>query len=161
METLLRKLAELNINKTFWLCIQSFLDGRSQQVKLNSILSTVSSCSAGVLQGSVISPTLFNVYVNDIEDSIPNSLAVGTYKYADDCTLDESVKEGDVSNMQEVLNCMRTWADHNKMTLNSKKDKWICFRDCIPELPLLSIDGELIERTSSFKPLASEYSEVE
>ena len=66
-----------------------------------------------------------------------------------------SVKEGDVSNMQEVLNCMQTWADHNKMTLNLKKtkDMWICFRDCIPEPPLLSIDGELIERASSFKLL--------
>jgi hypothetical protein len=32
---LLRKLAELNINKRLWLWIQSFLDGRSQQVKLN------------------------------------------------------------------------------------------------------------------------------
>ena len=48
---------------------------------------------------------------------------MNTHKYAGDCTLDESVKEGDVSNMQEVFNCMQTWADHNKMTLNSKKTK--------------------------------------
>ncbi len=139
---ILRKLAEFNINKNLRLWIQSFLDGRSQQVKLNSFLSTVSPCPAGVPQGSVISPTLFNVYVNDVEDSIPNSLVVNTHKYADDCTLDESVKEGYVSNMQEVLNCMQTWADHNKMTLNSKKtkDMWICFRDCIPEPPSLSIE---------------------
>jgi hypothetical protein len=34
---LLRKLAELNINKSLWLWIQSFLDGRSQQVKLNVV----------------------------------------------------------------------------------------------------------------------------
>ncbi len=118
-------------------------------------MSIVSPCPAGVPQGPVILPTLFNVYVNDVEDSIPNSLAVNTHKYADDCTLDESVKEGDVSNMQEVLNGMQTWADHNKMTLNSKKAKhmWICFRDCIPEPPPLSTDGELIERTKSFKLL--------
>ena len=104
--------------------------------------------------------------MNDVEDSIPNSLAVGTYKYADDCPLDESVKEGDVNNMQEVFNCMQTWADHNKMTLNSKntKDVWICFRDCIPEPPLLSTDGELIRKDKFAKTSgspASEYSEVE
>ncbi len=47
---LLRKLAEFYINKNLWLWIQSFLDGRSQQVKLNSFLSTVSPCPAGVPQ---------------------------------------------------------------------------------------------------------------
>ena len=150
---LLRKLAEININKSLWLWIQCFLDG--QQVKLNYFLSSVSSCPAGVPQGSVISPTLFNVHINDIEDSVPNSIAVDTHKYADDCTLDQSVKEGDVSQMQEVLNSMQTWADFNKMTLNSKKTKdlWICFRDCISEPPPLTIGGETIERTSSFKLL--------
>ena len=41
------------------------------------------------------------------------------------------------------------------MALNSKKTKgmWICFRDYIPEPPPLSIDGEIIERTCSFKLL--------
>ena len=77
---------------------------------------------------------LFNVYVNDVEDSIPNSLAVSTYKYADHRTLDESFKEGDVGNMQKVLNCMQTWADHNKMTLNSKKPKTCGFAFVIASL---------------------------
>ncbi|CAB3995234.1 Hypothetical predicted protein, partial [Paramuricea clavata] len=107
---LLRKLAELNINKSLGLWIQSFLDGRSQQVKLNYFLSSVSSCPAGVPQGSVILPALVNdnVHINDIEDSVPNSIAVDTHKYGDACTLDQSVKEGDVSQMQEVLNSMQT-----------------------------------------------------
>ena len=152
---LLRKLAELRINKSFWLWLQSFLDGRTQQVKLNSFISSVSSCPAGVPQGSVISPTVFNVHINDIEDSIHKSIEADAHKYADDCTLDESVKEGNVSHMQEVLNSMQKWADANKMALNSKKtkDMWICFLDCIPEPPPLLIDGEFIERTSSFKLL--------
>ena len=102
-----------------------------------------------------ISPTLFNVHINDIlEYSIQKSIEADAYKYADDCTLDESVKEGAVSHMQ-VLNSMQKFADANKMTLNSKKtkDMWISFRDCIPEPPHLSIDSEMIETTSSFKLL--------
>ena len=55
---LLRKLAGLRINNSFWLWLQSFLDGRTQQVNLNSFISSVSSCPVGVPQGSVISPTL-------------------------------------------------------------------------------------------------------
>ena len=88
---LLRKLAELRINKSFWLWLQSFLDGRAQQVKLNSFMSSVSSCPAGVPQECVISPTLFNVHINDIENSIHKSLEADAYQYADDCTLDELV----------------------------------------------------------------------
>ena len=38
---LLRKLAELRINTSFWLWLQSFLDGRTQQVKLNSFISSI------------------------------------------------------------------------------------------------------------------------
>ena len=122
---------------------------------MNSFISPVSSCPAGDSQGSIISPTLFNVHTNDIEDSIHKSIEADAHKYANDCTLDESVKEGNVSHMQEVCDSMQKWADADKMALNSKKtkDMWICFRDCISEPPPLSIDGEIIERTSSFKLL--------
>ena len=52
---LLWKLAELNVNKSFWLWIKRFLEGRSQQVRLDGIKSRPESCPAGVPQGSVIS----------------------------------------------------------------------------------------------------------
>ena len=69
---LLGKLAEFNVNKSFWLWIRSFLEGRSQQIKLDGNLSSVMLYPAGVPQGSVISPTLFNVHINDLEDSVPD-----------------------------------------------------------------------------------------
>ena len=69
---LLGKLAEFNVNKSFWLWIRSFLEGRSQQIKLDGNLSSVMPYPAGVPQGSVISPTLFNVHINDLEDSVPD-----------------------------------------------------------------------------------------
>ena len=53
---LLRELAELYINKNFWLWIQSLLDGRSQQVKLNYrhallVFHRVPSSHQGFLMG--------------------------------------------------------------------------------------------------------------
>ena len=41
---LLWKLAELNVNKSFWLWTKSFLEGRSQQLKLDGIKVRVMSC---------------------------------------------------------------------------------------------------------------------
>ncbi len=76
----------MNINKPFWLWIKNFLSGRVQQVNLNGTLSSIATCPAGIPQGSVISPILFNTYVDDLEDALPEQLKVSTDKYADDCT---------------------------------------------------------------------------
>ncbi|CAB3978984.1 Hypothetical predicted protein [Paramuricea clavata] len=104
---LLRKLAEMNVTKAFWLWTCSFLEDRRQQVKLAGTLSSVKPCPAGVPQGSVMSPALFNIHINDIENSIPNGLSINICKYADDCTQDEVVSQDSSSHMQEALEAIR------------------------------------------------------
>ena len=154
-KTLLMKLAEHHINKSFWQWIKSFLSQRTQQVKIQNILSTYSSCPAGVPQGSVISPVLFNVIINDLEDAVPNHLPISTNKYADDCTEHELISLNSQGNMQEVVDEVVKWTSNNKMELNSKKtkDMWICFSNKIPEPPPLFCGTETIERVETFKLL--------
>ena len=152
---LLRKLAELNVNKSFWMWTKSFLEERSQQVKLGDTKSRTVICRAGVPQGSVISPTLFNVHINDLEDSVPGHLNVSSCKYADDCTQYDIIQEDDNSKIQEALDAVDNWAIVNKMQLNPKKtkDMWICFRNDIePPSPLI-LGNSTIERVTSFKLL--------
>ncbi|CAB4038005.1 Hypothetical predicted protein, partial [Paramuricea clavata] len=141
---LLRKLAEMNVTKAFWLWTRSFLEDRRQQVKLAGTLSSVKPCPAGVPQGSVMSPALFNIHINDIENSIPDGLSINICKYADDCTQDEVVSQGSSSHMQEALEAVQEWSNRNKMTINSKKtkDMWICFNTAIPAPEPLVIGNE-------------------
>ena len=47
---LLRKLAEMNVSKCFWLWTRNFLEGRSQQVNLGGALSSTMPCPLGVLR---------------------------------------------------------------------------------------------------------------
>ena len=101
---LLNKLALMNINKPFCLWIKSFLSGRVQQVIINGSLSSIASCPAGVPQGSVIAPTLFNIYIDDLEDTLPEQLKVSTEKYADDCTQHQLVSAASGSNLQQWIN---------------------------------------------------------
>ena len=114
--------------------------GRTQQVKLPGVLSRHGEVIAGVPQGGVISPTLFNVHV----DCIPRGIPVSTCKYADDCTLYELVLIDSVSQMQNAVTHLQRWAVQNKMELNAKKtkDMWITFKKSCP-MPLLLISGLL------------------
>ncbi|CAB4004432.1 multidrug resistance-associated 5 [Paramuricea clavata] len=119
-------------------------------VQLQGVLSSIRPFPSGVPQGSVVSPTLFNVHVDDLEDCIPNYLDINTHKYADDCTQDEVIPYGSASNMQEVLDAINDWAHGNKMKLNAKKtkDMWICFKAAIPEPSHLKIGDDTIERNN-------------
>ena len=103
---LLTKLAGMGITTNFWKWTQSYLSGRTQQVKLPGVLSRHGEVIAGVPQGGVISPTLFNVHVNDIEDCIPGGIPVSTCKYADDCTQYELVFKDSVSQMQDACDSL-------------------------------------------------------
>ena len=69
---LFEKLAYMRINKAFWLWISSFLSSRTQQVNLKGSLSSIANCPCGVPQGSVLSPALFNIHINDLKNSIPD-----------------------------------------------------------------------------------------
>ena len=140
----------MNVTKAFWLWIRSFLGDRNQQVKLKGTLSSIKPCPAGVPQGSIISPVLFSIHMNDIESSIPDRLSINSCKYADDCTLDESVSQGSIRHMP-----VQDWSTRNNMTINPKKtkDMWICSNTAIPEPDPLHIDSEVVERVKSHKLL--------
>ena len=117
--------------------IRCFLTGRTQQVHLHGMISSIQPL--GVPQSSVISPTLFNVHINDLgylENTVPNLVNISTCKYADDCTQYQIVIErGMCSPMQEAVDGLS--GSINKMTLNPKKQQriymWICFTDSILE----------------------------
>ena len=89
---------------------------------MGGVKSSTVLCRAGVPQGSVISPTLFNVHINDLENSLPAHIEVSSCKYADDCTQYDIVQKDGNSNIQEALNAVNDWAAINRMQLNSIKD---------------------------------------
>ncbi len=119
----------MNVTRSFWLWTRSFLEGRTQQVNLQGALSFTAPWPAGVSQGSVFSPTLFNLHINDMEDNIPEQANVNIHIYADDCAMDTTVRTEECGQLQSALDSVRSWAKENKMELNAKKtkDMWICF----------------------------------
>ena len=80
---LLHKLKSYGISGQIFGLISSFLSNRWLRVILDGKSSQEYPVNAGVPQGSILGPTLFLLYINDLPDDVICNIAI----YADDTTL--------------------------------------------------------------------------
>ena len=73
---LLTKLCERHIGGHFYNLIKSMYSDNTSQVRVNTGLNLTPpfACEIGVRQGDSLSPTLFNIYVNDIAKILDNNI---------------------------------------------------------------------------------------
>ena len=135
-EILLYKLERLGIhgNRLSW--FRSYLTNRTQYVEMNGTVSETLPITTGVPQGSLLGPTLFLIYINDISKA---STFFNFICYADDTTLVSSIASAekccgskdinDISNfINKELDKISDWLDANKLSLNTGKTKFMMFR---------------------------------
>jgi len=82
-QRLLKKLKFYGIRNNIFNWISTWLTNRTQHVLLNGISSISVRVSSGVPQGTVLSPLMFLLYINEITKSIASPLRL----FADDCLL--------------------------------------------------------------------------
>jgi hypothetical protein len=118
-EGLLFKLQKFGFPQYLKRIIQSFISDRTFAVKINSSFSSVRRVEAGVPQGSILGPMLFNLFVADIPEPQFSSLAL----YADDTTIisQHYCAEQASELLQQSVDVIITWFNKWRIVLNSNK----------------------------------------
>ena len=121
---LLHKLQALNIPWRFVKYIRSFLSSRITSVEINNVRSRKFHLKEGLPQGSAISPLLFVVFINDIDNDLSSDTLASLF--ADDTAIWKWGRdlEGEARvGMQEEIDKIISWAETWKMSLNTDKTK--------------------------------------
>ena len=105
----------------------SYLSNRTQTTEIGSHISSKLNINCGVPQGSVLSPLLFLLYINDIQYC---SRKLQFFLFADDTNALYAHK--DLKTLKLTLNAelhnLYNWLTSNKLCLNIKKSNYVIFR---------------------------------
>lgn len=134
---LLQKLENMGIRGHTLNWFQSYLTNRKQLTKIGTDLSEPKHINYGVPQGSILGPTLFIIYMNDIGAVIPPSDLTETLCYADDTAIlfagdnwEDTYRRAEVG-----LAKTATWLSNNLLTLNISKTKYLGFHKTVVSQP--------------------------
>ena len=94
-------------------------------VSLGTVFWEAETINCGVLQGSMLGPLLFLLYINDVPQALSNT---HTYLYADDTNI--LCQHKDVTEIENVLNKefanICDWFVDNKLSIHFGEDKAKC-----------------------------------
>ncbi len=129
---LFEKLQQKGLDQNFLRIIECMYYNTECAVKLNNKCTNFFKCSKGVRQGCPLSPTLFNIYINDLIDELdgnnPNPLNLNNEPitclfYADDLIILSSSHDG----LQRCLNSLHEYCNRWKLEVNNVKSKCMTF----------------------------------
>ena len=140
-----------NISGNLLRTIQSFLQNRSYCVRVGSTYSEWRTFNHGVPQGSVISPLLFIMYINDLGQRLLTVPGVKLAMFADDIAIwTDPTCPHSRSHLQRALAVVRNWSKDWRLQFNGDKCHYICFTRCrnIPPIPNLRVGGKTLQPIS-------------
>ena len=153
-DLLIAKLATYSVDENLLMHIYSYLSYRKQCVRINNVHSRFQNVISAVPQGSIVGPTLFNCFFNDLFYFIDKA---SVYDFADDNSL--SAFESNIKNLKLILESESekaiSWFQSNKMIVNPGKFQSIIFdkKKQNHTAEYISIDQKNIKTSSSVKLL--------
>ena len=131
-DMLWKKLLKAGINSNILSSIKALYRNANSVIKINNDLSSPIMINCGVKQGCLLSPTLFNVFINDLIDLLNQEVngidletcQINALVYADDLVLIADKPD----TLDKLLLTLNQWCVENRMCINPDKTKIIHFR---------------------------------
>jgi len=135
----------------YFLFFKSYLENRHFVTKVGSEFSNLAPILAGVPQGAISSPILYNIYAADQPISPNTSVA----EFADDKIIFTSNENPLVASqhLQKHLNDMEVWYSNWKIKINNEKSSHITFTLRQGVVPPVSLANKIIPSATKVKYL--------
>ena len=137
-----KKLYHIKLPPTLLRFTSSVLQDRTIKTKEGNDSSHPVHLEAGTPQGSILSPLLFLIYVNDVPISEP----IKCTQYADDIGLYTCHKNKN-RKMQRQIDTLEKWCQKWFIKLNSRKTHLILFKPQLKNKPNITMTGNPIDIT--------------
>lgn len=152
---LLMKLQKIGFSGKVLQWFQDYLCNRMQLTKYNETESSLKNTSFGVPQGTVLGPTLFVIYINDIVKYVKNCkiqlFADDTILYVSGTKIEEIVDA-----INEDLKIIYQWLTSNNLKVNITKTKFMLIRNRYQSIELnkkVMLNDKEIEEVNEIKYL--------
>ena len=153
-KALISKLPSYGFYPSFCSFISSFLSDRSIAAVVDGYYSSPKSINSGVPQGSVLSPTLFLIFIDDLLSRTQCPI----HSYADDSTLHISTSFDKRPSQQQLIDSRRDaierlnsdlsiisqWGRENLVTFNASKTQFLHLSTPMLMIPLSTSQRRLI-----------------
>ena len=120
-QKLITKLQDRGICYQVCAWIEDFLCDRSQQVAVEGNLSETAHVTSGVPQGSVVGPTLFLFYIDDLPQGLDSTVRL----FADDTIVYNTTDN--INELQKDLRSLEKWEENWDMEFHPAKCQHISF----------------------------------
>ena len=149
-EILLKKLDAYGVRGVPLDFIHSFLSDRTQRTKMNDTFSNYKIIPTGLPTGSVLSCTLFLLYINDMPQTFKNMYPI---IYADDTTLSchGTSMQTIARDCNEDLNSFYEWTKANRLSINTQKTHTFILSNRPYDQPQIYINNSPITSSTSAK----------
>ena len=103
-QKLIYKIYDIRIQLYLLLWIRDFLSHKTQSVMCNGVCLNWSEVTSGILQGSVLGPLLFRIFINDLPLSMTSHIQI----FADDTKIYNTVQDSGI--LKNDLNKLVLWS---------------------------------------------------